>query len=132
MILRKNKTRRPRPWRENLLTFLKLEFASLKQTLFVHITYRIFTIFIEIFQGLTGTSPRNHKRKPDKRTNKVYQPIAIKSFQYTSINYFYELFYKYHEPGKRSKVVPYNIKELLKCIGTSLLDYGLHSRGGEN
>ena len=76
-----------------------------------HKEYLLF--LYDIFKDLTGTPPRIHTRKPDKRTNKVYQTIAFKSLRYTSLNYYYDLFYNYDETSKRSKLVPYNIKELL-------------------
>ena len=58
---------------------------------------------------------RIHTRNPDKRTNKVYQTIAFKSLRYTSLNYYYDLFFNYDKTSKRYKVVPYNIKELLNA-----------------
>jgi len=69
----------------------------------------------EIFKDLTGTPPKIHTRKPDKRTNKNYQTIAFKSLRKPFFNYYYDLFYKYDESGKRYKVVPNNIKELLNA-----------------
>ena len=69
----------------------------------------------DIFKDLTGRPPKIHIRKPDKRTNKNYQTIAFKSLRYTSLNYFYDLFYKYDENNKRYKIVPYNIKKLLNA-----------------
>lgn len=81
----------------------------------------------EIFKDLTGTPPRIHTRKPDKRTNKVYQTIAFKSLRNTSLNYYYDLFYKYDETNKRYKVVPYNIKELLNARA---LAYWIMDDGG--
>lgn len=69
----------------------------------------------EIFKNITGTPPRINTRKPDKITNKVYQTIAFKSLRYASLNYYFELFYKYDETNKRYKTVPSNIKELLNA-----------------
>jgi hypothetical protein len=81
----------------------------------------------DICKDLTGTPPIIHTRKPDKRTNKVYQTIAFKSLRYTSLNYYYELFYNYDETSKRYKVVPYNIKELLNARA---LAYWIKDDGG--
>jgi LAGLIDADG DNA endonuclease family len=80
----------------------------------------------DIFKDLTGTPPRIHTRNPDKRTNRVYQTIAFKSLRYTSLNYYYDLFYNYDETSKRYKVVPYNIKELLnaRALAYWILDDG--------
>jgi hypothetical protein len=69
----------------------------------------------DIFKNLTGTPPRIHTRKPDKRTNKIYQTIAFKSLRLPCLNYLYDLFYQYDESGKQHKVVPNNIKELLNA-----------------
>ena len=87
-------------------------------------TYYLYTIN---FKDLTGTSPIIHTRNPDKRTNKVYQTIAFKSLRYTSLNYYYDLFYNYDETSKRYKVVPYNIKELLNARA---LAYWIRVDGG--
>ena len=69
----------------------------------------------DIFKELVGTPPKIHTRKPDKRTNKIYQTIAFKTLRYPVLNQYYELFYKYDENNKRYKVVPNNIKELLNA-----------------
>lgn len=66
-----------------------------------------------IFANLCGTPPSVHTRKPDKRTGKIYQTIAFKSLGLTSLNYYYDLFYIYDDSGKRRKIVPSNIAELL-------------------
>lgn len=68
-----------------------------------------------IFQNFTGTigQPKIYVRKPDKRTGKIYKTIAFKTRSIKSLNYFYDLFYKYDSNGKRYKVVPIIIKELL-------------------
>lgn len=68
-----------------------------------------------IFQNITGPLgiPKTHIRKPDKRTGKVYTTIAFKTRALESLNYFYDLFYVYDSEGKRRKVVPKNIGELL-------------------
>lgn len=75
-----------------------------------------------IFHELTGplSSPKIHTRKPDVRTGKVYSTIAFKTRAIESLNYFYTLFYVYDSDGKRRKVVPMNIKELLSARA---LDY---------
>nr|YP_009710757.1 LAGLIDADG endonuclease [Amanita thiersii]QFZ98705.1 LAGLIDADG endonuclease [Amanita thiersii] len=66
-----------------------------------------------VFKNLVGTPPKIHTRKPDKRTNKIYQTIALKTLRYPYLNYYYDLFYKYNDSNKRYKVIPNNIKELL-------------------
>lgn len=68
-----------------------------------------------IFQNLTGTlgKPKIYIRKPDKRTGKVYATIAFKTRALVSLNYYHSLFYVYDNNGKRRKVVPTIIKELL-------------------
>lgn len=68
-----------------------------------------------IFHNLTGPlgSPKIHTRKPDKRTGKVYSTIAFKTRALESLNYYYDLFYIYDSNGKRRKVVPNNIGELI-------------------
>ena len=73
-----------------------------------------------IFANLCGTPPRVHIRKPDKRTGKIYQTIALfffikkkDSLRHISLNYYYDLFYVYDNNGKRRKIVPNNISELL-------------------
>lgn len=66
-----------------------------------------------IFANLCGTPPRVHIRKPDKRTGKISQTIAFKSLRHISLNYYYDLFYVYDNNGKRRKIVPNNISELL-------------------
>ncbi|RYE12107.1 MAG: hypothetical protein EOP45_23455, partial [Sphingobacteriaceae bacterium] len=58
-------------------------------------------------------SPKIHTRKPDRRTGKVYSTIAFKTRAVESLNYYYDLFYIYDSNGKRRKVVPTNIGELL-------------------
>ena len=68
-----------------------------------------------LFKDLVGTPPKIYTRKPDKRTNKIYQSIAFKTLRYPTLNYYYNLFYKYDENNKRYKVVPDNIKELLNA-----------------
>src|SRR5271156_1909408 len=80
----------------------------------------------DIYKDLTGTLTRIHTRNPDKRRNKVYQTIAFKSLLYTSLNYYYDLFYNSDETSKRYKVVPYNIKELLnaRALAYWILDVG--------
>lgn len=81
----------------------------------------------DIFKELVGTPPKNHIRKPDKRTNKIYQSIAFKTLRYPILNNYYELFYKYDESNKRYKVVPNNIKELLNARA---LAYWIMDDGG--
>jgi len=66
-----------------------------------------------IFASICGTEPRIHSRKPDKRTGKIYKTIAFKSLRQISLNYYYDLFYIYDSNGKRRKIVPKNITELL-------------------
>ena len=66
-----------------------------------------------IFANLCGTPPRVHIRKPDKRTGKISQTIAFKSLRHISLNYYYDLFNVYDNNGKRRKIVPNNISELL-------------------
>lgn len=68
-----------------------------------------------IFKHFTGPigAPKIHIRKPDKRTGKVYTSIAFKTRALECFNPFYDLFYKYDNNGKRYKVIPMNIKELL-------------------
>lgn len=58
-------------------------------------------------------SPRIHTRKPDKRTGKISKTIAFKSLRNPSLNYYYDLFYKYDIEGKRRKIIPTNISDLL-------------------
>jgi hypothetical protein len=65
-----------------------------------------------IFKILTGTGPKVHVRKPDKRTGKLYSTIAFKTLSQPSLNQFQELFYK-----NGIKRVPINIAELLTPIG---------------
>lgn len=68
-----------------------------------------------IFQNLTGPkgTPKIHSRKADKRTGKVYSSIAFKTRALDSLNYYYDIFYMFDTNGKRHKVVPKNIQELL-------------------
>jgi hypothetical protein len=87
--------------------------VRIDQTYPAHNSYLL--SLIDIFKNLTGTPPRIHTRKPDKRTNKIYQTIAFKSLRLPCLNYLYDLFYQYDESGKRHKVVPNNIKELLNA-----------------
>ena len=84
-----------------------------------------------IFQDFTGTlgAPKIHTRKPDKRTGKVYSTIAFKTRALEPLNYFYDLFYTYDVNGKRRKVVPSNIKELLT---SRALAYWIIDDGGMN
>lgn len=84
-----------------------------------------------LFQDFTGTlgAPKIHTRKPDKRTGKVYRTIAFKTRSLKSLNYFYDLFYTYDTNGKRRKVVPANIKELLT---NRALAYWIIDDGGIN
>ena len=72
-----------------------------------------------IFQNLTGPlgMPKIHIRKPDKRTAKVYSSIAFKTRALEPLNYFYDIFYTYDSNGKRHKVIPINIDELLTSRG---------------
>lgn len=84
-----------------------------------------------IFQNLTGTlgAPNIHTRKPDKRTGKVYTTIAFKTRALESLNPFYSAFYVYNNNGKRRKVVPIIIKELLT---SRALAYWIIDDGGIN
>lgn len=82
-----------------------------------------------IFANLCGTPPRVHTRKPDKRTGKIYQTIAFKSLRHSSLNYYYDLFYIYDNNGKRRKIVPTNIAELLTPCA---LAYWIMDDGGIN
>lgn len=81
-----------------------------------------------IFKDLTGTGPRVHVRKPDKRTGKVYSTIAFKTLRHPSLNQFQELFYK-----NGIKRVPINIAELLTPIGLAfwIMDDGYITHYGE-
>lgn len=82
-----------------------------------------------IFANLCGTPPRVHTRKPDKRTGKIYQTIAFKTLRHIPLNYYYDLFYIYDNNGKRRKIVPNNITELLiPCA----LAYWIIDDGGIN
>ena len=83
--------------------------------------------FLYIFKNLVGTPPKIHIRKPDKRTNKIYQTIAFKTLSHPILNHYYELFYKFDESNKRYKVVPNNIKELLNARA---LAYWIMDDGG--
>lgn len=82
-----------------------------------------------IFANLCGTPPRVHTRKPDERTGKIYQTIAFKSLRHISLNYYYNLFYVYDNNGKRRKIVPNNITELLTPCA---LAYWIMDDGGIN
>lgn len=89
-----------------------------------------------IFANLCGTPPRVHTRKPDKRTGKIYQTIAFfffnkkkDSLRHSSLNYYYDLFYIYNSDGKRRKIVPTNIAELLTPCA---LAYWIMDDGGIN
>lgn len=71
-----------------------------------------------IFQNLTGPkgTPKIHSRKADTayaRTGKVYSSIAFKTRALDSLNYYHDIFYMFNTNGKRHKVVPKNIQELL-------------------
>lgn len=81
----------------------------------------------EIFKELTGTPPKVHERKPDKRTHKVYKTIAFKSLSFPMLNYYCDMFYTYDENNKRRKVVPSNIKDLLNARA---LAYWIMDDGG--
>lgn len=79
-----------------------------------------------IFANLCGTPPRVHTRKPD---GKIYQTIAFKTLRHIPLNYYYDLFYIYDNNGKRRKIVPNNITELLiPCA----LAYWIIDDGGIN
>ena len=82
-----------------------------------------------IFANLCGTPPRVHTRKPDKRTGKISQTIAFKSLRHISLNYYYDLFSIYDSNGKRRKIVPNNIAELLTPCA---LAYWIMDDGGIN
>lgn len=81
-----------------------------------------------IFQGLTGNkgSPRVTTRKPDIRTGKVYYYIALKTRALPAFNIYFDLFYNYDKFGKRRKVVPINIAELLtpRAFAYRIIDDG--------
>ncbi|RYX78149.1 hypothetical protein EON69_00085 [bacterium] len=82
-------------------------------------TYPDHNLYIQsiyhVFQNLTGPLgvPKIYIRKPDKRTGKVYMSIAFKTRALESLNCFYDLFYTYDSLGKRRKIVPTNIGDLL-------------------
>ena len=99
------------------------------QTYPKHECYLI-SIYI-ILKNLTGPMgiPKIHIRKPDKRTGKVYITIAFKTRSLCTLNYFYDLFYKYDNCGKRHKVVPNIIGELLSPVA---LAYWIIDDGGIN
>lgn len=84
-----------------------------------------------VFQNLTGTlgTPKIYTRKPDKRTGKVYSSIAFKTRALKSLNYYNDLFYTYDNNGKRRKVVPTTIQELLT---NRALAYWIMDDGGIN
>lgn len=82
-----------------------------------------------LFQNLTGPAPKINTRKPDKRTGKAYSSIAFKTRALEQLNYYYDLFYKYDSNGKRRKVVPSTIKELLT---SRALAYWIIDDGGTN
>lgn len=84
-----------------------------------------------LYQNLTGPlgSPKISIRNPDKRTGKVYTSIAFKTRALDSLNYFHDLFYVYDSHGKRHKVIPENIQELLTARG---LAYWIMDDGGIN
>lgn len=79
-----------------------------------------------MFKNIVGTPPRIHIRKPDKRTGKVYSTIAFKSLRVEALNQYYDLFYVFNSLGKRQKVVPKNISELLtdRALAFWIMDDG--------
>lgn len=87
-----------------------------------------------IFQNLTGPkgTPKIHSRKADTayaRTGKVYSSIAFKTRALDSLNYYHDIFYMFNTNGKRHKVVPKNIQELLTAQS---LAYWIMDDGGIN
>lgn len=82
-----------------------------------------------LFQNLTGPigGPKIYTRNPDKRTGKAYTSIALKTRALYSLNYFHDLFYVYGSDGKRRKVIPGNIQELLTARS---LAYWIMDDGG--
>lgn len=82
-----------------------------EQTYPKHASYLQF--LYAIFLNLTSSGPKIIVRKADKRTGKIYKTIAFKTRALQQLNHLYDLFYKYDVNGKRYKVIPVNIHELL-------------------
>lgn len=66
-----------------------------------HLSYIIH--LYNIFENIVNIPPKIYQRKLDKRTNKIYSSIAFKSLNIESLNYYYDIFYKYDPNHKKKK-----------------------------
>jgi len=71
-----------------------------------HSEYLIF--LYQIFKEFVGTTPKSTKRKPDKRTGKIYDSLIFKTLSFPCFNEFMDLFYL---NGK--KIVPLDIEKYM-------------------
>lgn len=79
----------------------------------------------ELYKPLITNYPKIIIRKPDKRTGKIYESIAVRRSKFSCLNEYHNLFYK-----DNIKIIPKNIAELLTPRGLAywIMDDGSLSK----
>ena len=75
------------------------------QSLSIHSEYIYF--LYNLFKIYTLSPPKSNNRKPDKRTDKIYNSLIFKTRMLPCFNYLWDLFYI-----NKIKTVPLNIGDL--------------------
>ena len=98
------------------------------QSLSIHSEYIYF--LYNLFKIYTLSPPKSTNRKPDKRTDKIYNSLIFKTRMLPCFNYLWDLFYI-----DKVKTIPSNIGDLLTEVGLAFWimdDGGLGSNGTLN